>query len=54
MNKYVVLNICLLICSILAVELGQIIPGMIALLTMLPVAIAAQYMSRKENKETPI
>lgn len=45
--KYIVLNILLLLCSIIASELGQPIIGITALLAMIPVALIYQFRGIK-------
>ena len=47
---YVALNILLLFCSIIAVELGQPIVGMMALLAMIPVALISQLRGIKTQR----
>jgi hypothetical protein len=47
---YVALNILLLLCSIIAVELGQPIIGMVALLAMIPVALIFQVRGIKNQR----
>lgn len=48
--RYIVLNIILLLCSIIAVELGQPLAGIVAVLTMILVALIAQARGIKTQR----
>lgn len=48
--RYIVLNILLLICSIIAIELGEPLVAIVALLAMIPVALISQVRGNKNQR----